>query len=65
MAIPVKFSDEVQAHIDAGHFTIYSKAWMRNKRIWFWTKGTTEIIGGGCVTKEEAATAATEWYASQ
>lgn len=65
MPLPIKFSDEIQAHIDAGHFTIYPKVWMRSKRIWIWTKGNTQTVGGACAFQMEAEEAAVAWYESQ
>lgn len=60
-----KFSEAMQAHIDAGHFNIYPKKWMNNKRLWVWTKGNTQTIGGVCAYQMEAEEAAVAWYNEQ
>lgn len=59
------FKPEIQAHIDAGHFTVYPKKWMNNKRLWVWTKGNTQTIGGVCKYQMEAEEAAVAWYNEQ
>jgi hypothetical protein len=63
MAIPIKFSPEVQAHIDAGHFSIDSKRWPSGS-IWLAKRPDGTVIDAKA-TRAEVEAAAVKWYDEQ
>lgn len=65
MALPIKYSAEIETHINDGHFRVYPKVWPNNKRIWLWTKGSFGPVGGAFTTQKEAEDAAVAWYNEQ
>ena len=65
MPLPIKYSPEIENHINEGHFRVYPKAWPNNKRLWLWTKGSFGPVGGAAATQKEAEEAAVAWYNEQ
>lgn len=63
MALTIKFSPEVQAHIDAGHFSIDSKRWPSGS-IWLAKRPDGTVINAKS-TRAEAEAAALTWYDEQ
>lgn len=61
MPLPIKLSPDVQAHVDAGHFSVYPKPWMGNNRIWIAARPDGTVISA-VATRAEAEAAAVEWY---
>lgn len=63
MALPIKFSSEVQAHINAGHFAIRSKPWPSGS-IWLIERPDGTVIDAK-PTRVQAEEAAVAWYNEQ
>lgn len=63
MALSIKFSPEVQAHIDAGHFSIDSKRWPSGF-IWLFKRPDGTVIDAKA-TRAEVEAAALTWYDEQ